>query len=108
MNGLIQIPIRDGSKFKDFIFPDVKTFVIFAEAYIKETGMALMKLPEDGTYHFDKFKKLKYSALTIDENNEIEVIKFPSRANKEGLYLNKILAKGKEEVIQFLKEEDGF
>jgi len=105
MNGLIQIPIRDGSNSKDFVFPNVETFVDFAASYIKKTGMALMKLPDDGTYYLNKFKKLKFNALSIDKSGELKVVKFPFRANKEGQYPNKVLASGKEEVIQFLKKE---
>jgi hypothetical protein len=100
MNGLIQVPIRDGSKVKNFVFPDIETFVDFVANYANETGMGLVRFPEDDPWNVSKFIKLKYHALTVNDKGEIIAERMMNRGKP-----NKIIAEGREEVIQLIRKE---
>lgn len=100
MNGLIQVPIRNGSEVKNFVFPNLETFVDFATSYINETGMGLVRLPEGDPFNVSKFIKLKYHALTVNNKGEITAEKMMNGGKP-----NKIIAEGKEEVIQLIRKE---
>ena len=97
MNSLVKIYMVPEDE--NWAFPDMETFIDFVIEHVKATQKALVRLPQDDLYHFVKFMKQEYHALLVDDDGEIVAEKMQSRKRP-----NLVIAKGKEEVVQLLKE----
>jgi hypothetical protein len=97
MDGLVKIYMVPEKE--NWAFPDIETFIDFVVEHVKATQKALVRLPQDDPYNLDKFLKQKYHALLVDDDGEIVAEKMQSRKRP-----NLVIAKGKEEVAQLLRE----
>ena len=120
MNGLNQISPTEIFEQRDFngvVFSDVETFVKLAAEYLKKPRWmfrerrfssdrkVMVGLVRNSDYALDNFRKLKYQGLWWN-NGDIEAWKKPSRIDKNGQCLTKIIARGIEAVTALI-EEDG-